>query len=150
MPIVKEQKSTLGFYTMGIVALFLVGFFLLVIFGAKSYRAAVFGQQQNMETRAELSYLSTILHQCDGADAISFDERVLTVHDGSSGYAFRIYLSDGKLVEDYAKADAALDPTGAQVIGTTDTFTVERRGNALCITTDAGSLVYALRSGGDA
>ena len=33
----EDQKSPLGLYSIGIAALFLLGFFLLVVFGAQNY-----------------------------------------------------------------------------------------------------------------
>ena len=54
----REGTSPLGLYTIGIAALFLAGFFLLVVFGAQSYRDTVGGQNRNGEARAELAYLA--------------------------------------------------------------------------------------------
>ncbi len=150
----KQSHATLGFYTMGIVALFLVGFFLLVVFGAKSYRDAAAGQSRNMAVRAELGYLLTAIRANDAADAVSIGEAfhgpLLTVRDGESGYAYRLYLYRGALVEDYAKADAKLDPDAAQVIAGTSTFRVSWENDALRIRTDAGSVLVQLRAKGGA
>ena len=44
----KEHRSPIGLYTIGVAALFLAGFFLLVVFGAQSYRNTVAGQNGNM------------------------------------------------------------------------------------------------------
>ena len=103
----KERHFSLGFYTIGVAALFLAGFFLLVVFGAQSYRNTVKGQNGNMQSRALLSYLSTTVKAYDAADAVSLTEepevgQVLALADGSSGYALRIYRKDGMLLEDYA------------------------------------------------
>ena len=51
----EDNRSPLGLYTIGIAALFLAGFFLLVVFGAQSYRNTVAGQNGNMRSRALLS-----------------------------------------------------------------------------------------------
>ena len=152
----KEQKSSpLGLYTIGIAALFLAGFFLLVVFGAQSYRNTVAGQNDNMHSRALLSYLSTTVKAYDAADAVSLPEdpelgRVLVLADGNSGYALRIYHRDGMLLEDYAAVDAALRPEEAQTLGETSHFDAAKLpGNLLRLETDAGSVLVHLRSGED-
>ena len=151
----KERHFSLGFYTIGVAALFLAGFFLLVVFGAQSYRNTVAGQNGNMQSRALLSYLSTTVKACDAAGAVSLTEdpevgRVLVLADGSSGYAVRIYHRDGILLEDYAAADTPLRPEEAQRIGETRQFEAEKpSSDVLKLKTDAGSVLLHLRSGGE-
>ena len=70
----KEHHSSIGLFTIGITALFLAGFFLLVVFGAQSYRNTVAGQNGNMQSRALLSYLSTTVKGYDAADAVLLTE----------------------------------------------------------------------------
>ena len=55
----REKTSPLGYYTIGIAALFLLGFLLLIIFGAQVYRDTAGGQDDNNRTRALRSYLVT-------------------------------------------------------------------------------------------
>ena len=151
----KEHYSPIGLYTIGVAALFLAGFFLLVVFGAQSYRNTAAGQNGNMHNRALLSYLSTTVKAYDAADAISLTEdpevgQVLVLADGKSGYAVRIYHRDGILLEDYAAADASLCPEEAQQIGETRRFEAEKLyGDVLKLKTDAGSVLLHLRSGGE-
>jgi len=150
----KEHHSRIGLFTIGITALFLAGFFLLVVFGAQSYRNTVAGQNGNMQSRALLSYLSTTVKGYDAADAVLVTEepevgQVLVLADGSSGYAVRIYHKDGMLLEDYAAKDAMLHPEEAQQIGMTERFEAEKlSGDLLKLKTDAGSVLLHLRSGG--
>lgn len=145
----QRSGSPLGLYTIGIAALFLAGFLLLVVFGAQSYRNTVTDQDGNMRSRALLSYLSTTLHAYDGADAVSRADSdygpVLVVADGGTGYALRIYRYEGHLVEDYARRDAELLPEEAQVIGDTERFDFLREGDLLTVTTDAGQVLYHIR-----
>ena len=147
----KEAKPTLWIYTMGIAALFLLGFFLLVVFGAKSFSGTVAGQYGNMETRSELSYLQTVLHANDTEDAVSVQDdggrTVLVIQDGNTGYAYRLYLEDGKLLEDLAEEGTPLDPENAQVIGETAVFEAVREPSGrLRVRTDAGSILFTPRS----
>ena len=44
-----HNRSLLGMYTIGIAALFLVGFLLLVVFGAGSYRGTVDAREQQTD-----------------------------------------------------------------------------------------------------
>ena len=151
----KENRSPIGLYTIGIAALFLAGFFLLVVFGAQSYRNTVAIQNGNMKTRALLSWLSTEAKANDTENAVTLMEddevgQVLVLADGSSGYALRIYRKDGMLLEDYAAADAPLRPEEAQSIGETARFEAKLLpGRVLKLTTDAGSALLHLRSGED-
>ena len=156
----KKGSSPFGHYMIGIAALFLAGFFLLVVFGAQSYRDTVSGQQDSMSARALSAYLATILKDNDRAGAVTVREdtsvgQVLIIGDedlshaeSARVYAQRIYLSDGALVEDYALLDAPLSPDEAQVIGETDTFLVSKEGGRLTIRTDAGQITVFLRSEG--
>ena len=153
LPVKEEKRSPLGYYTIGIAALFLAGFLLLVVYGSQSYRNTVAGQDANMESRALLSYLATTVKANDTAGAIQVRDsaygQVLSVADGGSGYAVRIYQFDGQLLEDYAAMDAALLPQDAQTIGETRRFDIERpEEDLLLIYTDAGHVLLHLRSEG--
>ena len=147
-----EKGSPLGYYTIGIAALFLAGFLLLVVFGAQGYRNVVAGQNGNMHSRALLSYLSTTVKGYDEAGAVSVREDaslgpVLSLADGDSGYAVRIYQQNGALLEDYAAADTPLNPVEAQHIGETGLFEAELSSSGLLtLYTDAGSVLVHLRS----
>ena len=151
----REKGSPVGLYTIGVAALFLAGFFLLVVFGAQSYRGTVNGQNDNVRTRTLLSYLATVLHGSDTRGAVAVEETedgpILHVTDGSTGFELRIYRHDGSLVEDYAAAGSPLRPEGAQTIGETERFVVERPADDLLrIGTDAGDVLLRLRSEGGA
>jgi len=145
----RESASPIGFYTIGIAALFLAGFFLLVVFGAQSYRNTVAGQDQNMHSRSLSAYLATVVRGCDGAGAVTLRDseygRVLNIADGQSGYALRIYRYEGALVEDYAAQDAALSPESAERVGETESFRAELTGDVLRLETDAGRVLLHLR-----
>ena len=144
-----QSQTLTGLFAIGITALFLAGFLTLVVFGAKAYRATVAGQRDNNELRSQLSYISTMCKSMDASDAVtvydSAQGQVLSVED-DSGYALRLYVRDGQLVEDYSPAGSDLRPEDAEVIGSTDTFSVTRNGGLLLIRTDAGQLILHLRS----
>lgn len=148
----RESSSPLGLYTIGIAALFLAGFFLLVVFGAQSYRNTVSGQNFNGESRALLSYLATTVKGYDsrGAVAIAQTEEgpTLVIADGNTGFALRIYCHEGQLMEDYAAAELPLSPEDAKAIGATERFALSWiDGTLLRMETDAGPVLVHLRSG---
>ena len=144
-----RNQALTGLFAIGITALFLAGFLTLVVFGAKTYRATVAEQRSNNELRSQLSYISTMCKSMDASGAVTVYDtdlgQVLSVEDGS-GYALRLYVRDGHLVEDYSPAGSDLRPEDSEVIGTTDTFSVTRNGGLLLIRTDAGQLILHLRS----
>ena len=148
----EKERSPLGRYTFGIAALFLAGFFLLVLFGALTYRNTVRSRNANYEARALSAYLTTAARANDSENSLRvYDDpavgQVISVADGDSGFAFRIYRYDGHLVEDYNEADLDLNPNGAQIIGDTQTFAVEAAADGLwAVYTDRGRALIGLRS----
>lgn len=147
----KRESGWSGIYTMAVAGLFLAGFFLTVVFGARTYRDIVAGQSRNNQARALLSYLSTCVRQNDTAGAISLWEEdgktVLAVADGDTGLAIRIYQIEDRLVEDYGEIGEELYPEAAQTIGETKEFRVEELGeDTYAVFTDAGRVLFCLRS----
>ena len=147
----KQSKTpSAGLFTIGIAALFLLGFLLLVIFGAQTSRNTVNSQYGNNDTRAVLSYLSAVVKANDVNGAVSVEEtdgmQVLVLED-SSGYAMRIYCRDGYLLEDYAPMGSPLDPENAQQIAPNQVFEVSMIADFTWrIVTDEGENILHLRS----
>ncbi len=142
----KNGRSSTGFYTMGILALFMAGFLLIVIFGANIYKGTVETQESNNNTRAILSSISSLSKSQDpGRISIVKDDEagaVLVVEDGDTGYAQKVYRYKGDLVQEYSRTEGDLSPEGAQVIGKTKTFTVEKKGRSMiAVDTDAGQVL---------
>ena len=151
----QDGRSPVTYITMGIAGFFLAGFFLLVVFGAQTYRGIVEGQTQNNHTRELLGYLATCAKAYDSEDSVTvfYEENrefrpVLVMTDRDSGYALRIYAYEGFLVEDYGQADSELNPGLAMVIGETETFSVEEISEGTFeVRTDAGIVLFHARSG---
>lgn len=147
----KNSGFLTAIYTMGIAVLFLAGFFLLVVFGAQTYRSVAGGQDKNNQSRALLSYLSTCVRAGDGRIEIREGEtedssQRLVVADGDSGYGVWIYAKDGKLVEAYGTLEEEPASTAAQEIGKTDIFQVEELSEGtFAVTTDAGRALLHVR-----
>ena len=150
------SSAPIGLYVIGIAALFMTGFLTLVVFGAQTYRDTVTSQTRNNHARAKLSYICAAVRAADAGGAVEVKEavldggastKVLSLADRDSGYAIRIYCYDGKLMEEYAKADAPLSPSSGSVVGETGSFEIETDGRLLRIRTDDGSVLLHLRSG---
>ncbi len=149
----REGRSS-GLFMIGITAVFLAGFFLLVIFGARCYQDAVSGQRRSMDCRTLESYFATAVKGYDRAGAVSVREdasvgEMLLIAD-DAGYALRIYAHGGQLLEEYALPDAEPAPERAQVIGQTKSFSATLEDGLLTVATDAGESLVYLRAGGDA
>jgi hypothetical protein len=148
-----RESTPPGLFMIGTAALFMAGFLLLVSIGAHSFQNTAAGQNGNMETRAILSYLSTCVKSNDTAGAVQVryegEKLVLEVADGDTGYAQRIYLHEGNLVEDFARKDAELYPEDSSLIGHTDSFEISKMpGGVLAVTTDEGRVLLHTRCKG--
>lgn len=138
----REKSSPLGYYTIGIAALFLLGFLLLIVFGAQVYQDTVTGQDDNNRTRALRSYLVTCAASAAADDVTvedTADGQMLCIRDSGTDYGLRVFLRDGKLWESYGRMDAAAGGDDAQPIAETSVFAVEKISDDVwAVTTDAG------------
>lgn len=139
-----DDKRGLGdiISTVTIAVLFLV-ILLLVVFSAGSYQLSTEIQQGNDNGRALLAYVATAVKNNSTGDVEIRDFSGCTgisISDGKSGYEQRIYMKDGRLLEEYAKADREPDPQEAVEIGRTEVFEVRYvRDGLLEVKTDRGS-----------
>lgn len=148
----RDKSSPLGLYTIGIAALFLLGFLLLVVFGAQVYSDAVTGQDDNNRTRALRSYLVTCTQSASAEDVSVRDGAegsVLTIRDQGTDYGLQIFLSGGTLMERYGRLDAQPDPEDAQPIAETAVFDIEQvEDGVYAVDTDAGRTLLRAGSAG--
>lgn len=154
----KNQRPDMtGFCTLGIYALLLAGFLLLVLFGAGTYQKTVKSQRENEDRRAVLSYLSMTLRNHDHAQAVTVepgpegDVLVLTDWAGDDAYTTRIYQSEGVLLEEFSKSGAALGQGEIQSIGWCGQFEIEQTDDRnLRLRVEDSSVLIHLRSGSGA
>lgn len=149
----KRRLDMTTFYTLGIYGLLLAGCLLLVLLGARTYGRTVESQRENDNHRAILSYLSTIIRNHDHENAVTIEQGpegdMLVLTDEADGgiYATRIYLSEGQLVEEFSRAEAALGQGEKQIIGHCSTLEIKPVGDrSLRLCLDAGSVLVSLRS----
>lgn len=139
-----RDGSIQEYYTLGITALFLLGFLLLVTFGAKIYQNSVGYQNHNNETRSLLSYLLTSAKANVNGDITvqhNADGDVLVIPDGDTGFATYITQDEGWLKEVYAPEGRPFSMTAANQIGRTGLFEIEEKGDVIYIRTDEGRVV---------
>ena len=144
----REKTSPLGYYTIGIAALFMVGFLLLIIFSSHVYRDTVTAQEGNSQTRALRSYLVTCTQTAASEDIIlkeGAEGTRLLIRDAGTAYGQQIFLHDGMLMESYGRLDAEEDPASAEPIARTEVFEVEPLSeDVYAVTTDAGRTILHL------
>ena len=148
----RSQAPSIGVFTIGIAALFLVGFLLLVVFGASTYRNTVESQNRNNETRSTLSYLSAVAAANDRQSAVVVQDtdqgQILMIRD-EGGYALRIFCRDQAIWEYYGPEKRELNLKKAQLIGDTSVFRIEEKKDGLYqVTTDEGTCLLHFRSEG--
>ena len=125
-----------------IAVLFLV-ILLLVVFTASSYHHGAAYQAANDNQRVVCSYVATSIKDNNGGEVtpmIFGGYPGVVIEDGDTGFAHKIYMKDGALLEEFAKADAAIDPNTANKIGETSVFNVRYITDTLLeIETDKGA-----------
>ena len=137
-----ESKRGIGdiISTITVTVLFVV-ILSLVVFAARGYQHASEVQNMNSNTRAVGSYVVNCVKDSNTSE-VSVENISGTdclVIRSSDGYEHRIFMIDGKLMEEYVEAGIPLDPETALEIGTTSTFVPELGNDGLLsVTTDEG------------
>lgn len=131
-----------------IAVLFLV-ILLLVVFTARSYQHGVDSQYENDTQRIVCAYVATAVKNHDGGEVTPMDfdgNPGISIADGETGFAHKIYLSDGQLLEEYSRADMPVNPQTASKIGETSLFEIQYISeNLLEIKTDKGASYVNVR-----
>lgn len=125
-----------------IAVLFLV-ILLLVVFTAKSYQHGSTLQYENESQRVAGAYVATaIKDHTDGEITVEEFSGCpgICIEDGDTGFAHKIYMKDGLLLEEYSLTDAPVDPETATKIGETTQFDITYISDDLLqIKTDKGA-----------
>lgn len=138
-----EDKKGIGdiISTLTIAVLFIV-ILLLVVFSASSYQHAAEMQNRNNQERVLRTYVVSCI-KANGMNEVEkkdFDGMPgIAISAAGSDFEQRIYLKDGKLLEEFAEKKLAASPDAALEIGETDKFEVEfLEGGLVHIKTDSG------------
>ena len=125
-----------------IAVLFLV-ILLLVVFTASSYNHGASYQAANDNQRVVCSYVATSVKDNNGGAVTPMDfdgNPGILIEDGDTGFAHKIYMKDGALLEEFAKTEADIDPDTATKIGETSLFEARYLSDTLLeIKTDKGA-----------
>lgn len=112
-----------GLFVFVLLALFAMMSVLLVLFGAQMYRGNVEQMDANDDDRVLYSYVRSMVRAQDTLDSVGIEEQdgttVLGMHEDISGteYVTWIYEYDGKLYEQFTRADTEFVPDhGVEII----------------------------------
>ncbi|MBR3295629.1 MAG: DUF4860 domain-containing protein [Clostridia bacterium] len=99
----KRSFSTELFSVLTMLALF-VAVFIVVVFGASSYRGSLSSQDHNNELRKVLGYVNTAVKN-EHTDNVAIEEiegvKALNITNEITGLQRRIYFRDGSVYENY-------------------------------------------------
>ncbi|MCH3968084.1 MAG: DUF4860 domain-containing protein [Atopobiaceae bacterium] len=147
------DESEHGNLGMVLIFVFFVVFLLLAIFMAVAgYRSTSATTTQASNVRLTNNLVTNIVRTTDASDALAAGQGpegrslVLLEHLDTGTYETRIYLSGGKVVEEYALAGSAYTPAKATELVSSSTFSFTYSNGLLSITTDTGTSDVALRS----
>ena len=137
-----ESKRGIGdiISTVTVTVLFVV-ILSLVVFAARGYQHASEVQNMNSNTRAVGSYVVNCVKDSNTSEvAVEYlSGTECLVIRSSDGYEHRIFMTGGKLMEEYVEAGLPLNPDTALEIGATKTFDAELGNDGLLtVTTDEG------------
>ena len=139
----REGKSISEILSALTIAVLFMVILLLVVFTARSYERGADSQYENDMQRVVCAYIATaVKDHTDGAvTPTEFDGNPgLLIEDGTTGFAHKIYLQDGALLEEYALTDAPVDPQTASRIGETSLLEIRYISEDLLqIRTDRGA-----------
>lgn len=150
-----ERGSSSHSYTKFELALFALLVALLMIalgVGASMYRSISEQRWADDQTRTGLALIANSVHITDTTDAIGVGAApegqalVLTERFADGAFETRIYLHDGNVVEEYARAGAPYTPERATQLVESNTFSFSYQGGLLSIHTDQGTQEILLHS----
>lgn len=141
----RNESWTAGML-LGLYGLLIVALLLLVFAGARLYRGAERTRQENTTRRSATAYLQGKLVSYDMAEGLRIEQgtfgSVLYLQEPMEGYETRVYLHEGKLMEELSPVSRALDPDNADVICDLNSFTVTPQSDNLLLVTADGKQCY--------
>lgn len=140
-------------FSILLFAVFVIVDLLALVAGTSSYRSLNVMQRTNdSNIMTHVPIMSSVRANDvqDGvrksADAPEGDALVLVTSDAEGTYETRIYLYEGKIMQEYALAGSPYTPEKATALADSSTFSFEYDGGILTIHTDAGVSKIALRN----
>ena len=140
----KSNTKSIGeiLSALTIAVLFLV-ILLLVVFTAKSYERGADVQAANDSQRVLCAYVATAVkdHSSGEVTPQEFSGYPgILIEDGNTGFAHKLYMKDGDLLEEYSRTETPVNPDTASKIGETSQFEIAYISDDLLeIKTDQGA-----------
>ena len=154
----ERGRSSAGF-NFALVAVFFLLLMLCLVVGVNIYRDAAASRERADVVRVQTGLVVGAVRGADMADAYQTGEGpegpalVMVTHLASGTYETRLYLCEGRIVEEYAIAGREYNPENAVALMESSVFAFSIDGNLITITTDEGTSSVTLRSasvGGEA
>ncbi len=125
------------------IAVLFIVILLLVVFTARAYQHSADSQYENDTQRVVCAYVATAVkdHEDGAIEPVDFGGCPgISIEDGNTGFAHKIYMKDGVLLEEYSRADTNINPDTATQIGETSQFDISYiTDDLLEIKTDKGA-----------
>ncbi len=135
----------------GVFIFFLIGLFalmcvLLMLIGARAYRAVAQNATVDADGQIAVSYLLGKVHACDSTGQVTFTEidgtSVLTLREKGENFETRIYYEDGAICESYVESGSELEKEAGERLVAVERFEITQESQQLL-------RVMVKRAGGD-
>lgn len=134
-----------------LLSVFFATLLMALVAGVFVYRHISDVQAGNVARREGLELIANIVRANDATDAVAAGEgpegRSLVIVEklDSGTYETRLYLYEGKIVQEYSLQGSAYTPSRASTVTESETFSFTYSNGVLSITTDQGTREVALR-----
>lgn len=152
-----KRRLTTRTFSIVLFTVFIVSILITLMVGTSIYRQLAVQQQAADDARLSLNLIANSVRANDATGAVATGDGpegpalVLVERLQTGTYETRIYLYEGKVLEEYSVAGVPYTPEKATVVTTSEVFSFSYSKGLLSITTDAGTTDVALRCvGGDA
>lgn len=141
----RNESWTAGML-LGLYALLIVALLLLVFVGARLYRTTERTKRANSAQRNAVAYVQGKLAGYDEMGVVTLKNgtygTVLVLREKGDRYETKIYLYEGKLVEELSAAGSEIDPSRAVSVCAVNAFEVEQASPTLLQVRVDGQLCY--------
>ncbi len=147
----RRGRAASRFSTL-LLAVFFSALLMALTCGVNVYRKVSDIQTANSSMREGLELIQNLVRSNDASESIAFGDGpegrslVIVQHLDSGTYETRVYLHEGRIVQEYSLAGSAYTPDKASVICSSNTFSFSYEDGLLSVSTDQGTAEIALRS----
>ncbi len=147
----ETEKRGRKLFPILLLAVFFVTLLLALVAGVGVYQHVSNTQAANVARREGLDLIANIVRANDSKGSIAAGEgpegRSLVIVESldSGTYETRLYLYEGKIVQEYSMQGTEYTPGKASTVTESQTFTFNYTDGILSITTDQGTCEVALR-----